>query len=64
MNSTQAAMIEARRNNIKRYAWLLTTELTETERAFVHRRMAEEHHALERLMVAEVDLPIAAAAAL
>jgi len=63
MNNTQAARIEAHRNNIKRYARLLTTELTESERAFIHRRMAEEHRALERLMVPEADSLIAAAVA-
>jgi hypothetical protein len=43
------AKIEAHEANLKRYARLLATQLTDTERAFIHRRIAEERLALERL---------------
>jgi hypothetical protein len=45
----RAASIRARRNNIRRYNRLLETELTELERDFIHRRIAEEQDALRRL---------------
>ena len=63
MNGAQAAMIEAHRNNIERYARLLATGLTETERAYIHRRMAEEHRAVEGLMIPETDTSAAVPAA-
>ena len=43
------AGIAAHEANLKRYAWLLTTQLTDLERAFVHKRIAEERFAIERL---------------
>jgi hypothetical protein len=49
MIDLRAARISAHRANIKRYCRLLATELTETERAFLHRRIAEERLALEQL---------------
>jgi len=42
---------------------LLATELTETERAYIHRRMAEEHRAVEGLMIPETDISAAMPAA-
>ena len=45
----KAIRINAHRANIKRYCRLLATELTEMERTFVHRRIAEERLALEQL---------------
>jgi hypothetical protein len=47
--SLRSASIRARRNNIRRYNRLLETELTELERGFIHRRIAEEKDALRRL---------------
>jgi hypothetical protein len=41
--------IETHEANLKRYARLLTTELTDLERAFIHNRIAEERLALEKL---------------
>jgi hypothetical protein len=38
-----AAQRKALRLNIERYSGLLETELTETERANLHKRMAEGH---------------------
>jgi hypothetical protein len=49
MTELRAARVKAHRANLERYCRLLTTELTETERTFVHRRIAEERLALEEL---------------
>jgi hypothetical protein len=45
----RAASIRAHRNNIRRYNRLLATELTDLERGFIQRRIAEEKDALRRL---------------
>jgi len=45
----RTAALRAHRNNIRRYKRLLETELTELERQFVTRRIAEEKSAIERL---------------
>jgi hypothetical protein len=37
------------RQNIERYCRLLATELTELERQYLHKRIAEEYAQLERL---------------
>ena len=37
------------RRNIERYCRLLATELTDLERKYLHKRIAEEHAQLERL---------------
>ena len=39
----------ARRNNVRRYRWLLQTELTELERQYIERRLNEEKSAMETL---------------
>jgi hypothetical protein len=41
--------LQAHRQNVARYRSLLRTELTELERAFIDRRIAEEESALRRL---------------
>jgi hypothetical protein len=43
------ARIRAYRSNIGRYRQLLASELTDLERAFVHRRLAEDKRALDVL---------------
>ena len=43
------AKILSHRRNIQRYARLLATELTELERQYLHKRIAEEQAELERL---------------
>jgi hypothetical protein len=43
--------MRAHRNNIARYRRLLTTNLTDLERQFVERRVAEEQSALERSLL-------------
>lgn len=44
------ALIRAHQNNINRYCRLLATHLTDHEREYVHRRIAEERFELERLL--------------
>lgn len=43
-------LIRAHQNNINRYCRLLATHLTDHERQYVHRRIAEERFELERLL--------------
>ena len=41
--------LRAHKNNLDRYARLLATKLTETERQYVHQRIAEEHIAITKI---------------
>jgi hypothetical protein len=50
MTDILAARANAHRANIKRYCGLLAMDLTESERAYLHKRIAEEQAALEELM--------------
>ena len=43
------ARIRAYRNNINRYRQLLASELTDLERTFIQRRLAEDSRALDAL---------------
>ena len=43
------AKMRSQRRNIKRYCRLLATELTDLERQYLHKRIAEEHAQLEQL---------------
>lgn len=43
------ARIRAHRNNLSRYRRLLKTKLSDIERQFIERRLAEEQSALEAL---------------
>jgi hypothetical protein len=43
------ALRSAHQANIDRYRWLLQTHLTEQERQFVERRIAEEQQALRQI---------------
>jgi ribosomal protein L29 len=45
-NTTQ---VRDHRRNIQRYCRLLATELTDLERQYLHKRIAEEHAQLEQL---------------
>ena len=49
MIDEQFAQMRTHRNNIHRYRRLLRTRLTELERQFLERRMAEEQSKLESL---------------
>ena len=44
-----ARQVRGHRRNIERYCRLLATDLTELERQYLHKRIAEEHAQLERL---------------
>jgi hypothetical protein len=44
------ALVRGHRRNIERYCGLLATELTDLERKYLHKRIAEEHAQLERLL--------------
>jgi hypothetical protein len=48
MRALRAAKILSHERNIQRYCRLLATELTELERQYLHRRIAEERVELER----------------
>jgi hypothetical protein len=49
----RTAKMRTHRLNIQRYGRLLATELTDLERQYLHRRIAEEQAALDRLAQAE-----------
>ena len=49
MVDLRTAKILGHRRTIERYCRLLATELTELERQYLHKRIAEEHVQLERL---------------
>jgi hypothetical protein len=44
----RAAKIYCHRRNIERYSRLLATDITELEREYLHKRIAEERTELER----------------
>jgi hypothetical protein len=44
-----ATQMRGHRRNIERYCRLLATDLTELERQYLHKRIAEEHAQLEQL---------------
>ncbi len=43
------AQVRGHRRNIERYCRLLATELTDLERQYLHKRIAEEYAQLKRL---------------
>ncbi len=49
MTDMIAARIRAHQANIRRYSRLLATQLTDLERQYIHRRIAEERRELEQL---------------
>jgi hypothetical protein len=49
MTDFRTAKILSHQRNLQRYARLLATELTELERQYLHKRIAEERLELERL---------------
>src|SRR5437588_13097596 len=57
------AKVQAHRANVARYARLLATEPTQTEREFIHRRLREERLALEALAQGDTARPVSAAPA-
>jgi hypothetical protein len=49
MIDLKAANMNHHRSNIRRYCRLLATQLTDLERQYLHRRIAEEQAELDRL---------------
>ena len=45
----KTAQVRRHQQNIKRYCRLLATELTDLERQYLHKRIAEEHAQLKQL---------------
>ena len=43
------AQVRSHRRNIEQYCRLLATELTDLERQYLHKRIAEEHAQLEQI---------------
>jgi hypothetical protein len=52
--------IGVHRQNIRRYKFLLATPLTDLERAFINRRIAEEEGEVRRLTARRQDAPVGA----
>ena len=50
------ALMRSHRNNIRRYRNLLQTSLTDLERTFIERRLAEERSKLEQVMASTFPL--------
>jgi hypothetical protein len=66
MTDFRTAKILSHQRNLQRYARLLATELTELERQYLHKRIAEERLELERLQALrpeEADPIVAASVA-
>ncbi|MBR1155836.1 hypothetical protein [Bradyrhizobium sp. JYMT SZCCT0428] len=58
MIDEQLARLRAHRNNISRYRGLLKTILTDLERAFIERRLAEEQSAFQALAAGTCPLTL------
>ena len=50
------SLMRAHRNNIARYRKLLKTDLTDLERQFIERRLAEEQSAMEEIAASTFPL--------
>jgi hypothetical protein len=55
MEDIDSTRFKAHRANLDRYSRLLTTQLTDIERNYVHQRIAEEHRAIEALVASQVE---------
>jgi hypothetical protein len=55
MTEIPAGLIKAHRNNLERYCRLLATNLTDLERDYIHRRIAETQQELDRLNVTQIE---------
>jgi 5-bromo-4-chloroindolyl phosphate hydrolysis protein len=56
------AQVRRHRQNIQRYCRLLATELTDLERQYLHKRIAEEHAQLQRLEKSQPEQAVRAQA--
>lgn len=62
MRSDVTRILRGHRANLDRYARLLATNLTELERQYIHRRIAEEYRAIARLEAQRSATIVAASA--
>jgi hypothetical protein len=58
MTDEEFALLRTHRNNIHRYRGLLKTKLTELERQFIERRLAEEKIALDALVASSFPMKL------
>ena len=58
IDDEQLARMRTHRNNIHRYRHLLQTKLTELERDFINKRLAEEQSTLENLAASTVPMTL------
>jgi hypothetical protein len=58
MTDENLALLRTHRNNIIRYRRLLKTKLTETERQFIERRLAEEKFALDAFVASTFPMKL------
>jgi hypothetical protein len=58
MRDENFALMRRHRNNIARYRKLIRTELTDLEREFIKRRLAEEQSALEKIVASTFPLTL------
>jgi hypothetical protein len=56
MIDEKLALLRTHRNNIGRYHRLLKTELTESERQFIEKRLSEERSEMEKLAASTFPL--------
>lgn len=59
MSYDKLAEMRTRRNNIRRYQRLLETKLSDLERDFIERRLAEERSAFESLTASALPMTLA-----
>jgi len=57
MSYDRFSELHTRHNNIRRYRRLLETRLTDLERGFIERRLAEEQAALDGLTASTLPMP-------
>jgi hypothetical protein len=62
MQDVNMIRLKAHKSNLDRYARLLATNLTQVERDYIHRRIAEEHSAVARLEAERLAKSVAGSA--
>jgi hypothetical protein len=62
MQDLMSQKLRAHQNNLDRYARLLATKLTDVERQYIHRRIAEEHSAIARIEAEQLARAVASSA--
>jgi hypothetical protein len=62
MVDLRTATMQGHRQNIERYCRLLATDLTDLERQYLHKRIAEEHAQLQGLEKSQPEQAVPAQA--